>query len=425
MTLRVAMVVDRFPSEPFLAQQVSALKQRSVDVHVVCQIHDRHSEVWSILDDVDMKGKVHPWPERNELPAIAGAVIRTTAAALLTDAVGFRRAIRSEFQPLDDHRAGVRVGTDGRRKVIGRMLFDARLVAINPDVVHFQFGDLARNRLHASSAIDAAFTSSFRGYDLSYAGLDQAGFYDALWPCLDGAHTLGTDLRELAVARGCPPMMDWSIISPAIDLASFTVPDRHQRTAGSALPVQIVTVARLHWKKGIPDALLAVAELVADGHDVRYHVVGDGPAKEQLQWTIKDLGLEERVELIGQVDRAGVHEQLAAADIYLHPSLTEGFGNAVLEAQAMALPVVCTDAEGLAENVEDGVTGIVVPRHRPNQLAIGLHHLLSDPKRRLEMGQRGRARVAEYFGLEQQTDAFVEFFEKAVKRRQTPHGNGL
>jgi colanic acid/amylovoran biosynthesis glycosyltransferase len=76
------------------------------------------------------------------------------------------------------------------------------------------------------------------------------------------------------------------------------------------------------------------------------------------------------------------------------------------------LPVVCTDADGLPENVADGETGFVVPRRQPQALAEKLLLLINNPTLRYEMGQAGRLRVEKYFQLEEQTDAFRHFFDR-------------
>lgn len=405
--MRVAMVVDRFPNEPFLAQQVAALLARSVDVQVVCQIVDPDSPAWANLSGVDLTGRLHPWPDRGHHLALAQAGSRAVSRVMAGRRFGpMRRAVNAE-----------RALVDPGRSLIGRLLFDLRLLAIEPDVVHFQFGDLARARTHVAGAVDAAFTCSFRGYDLTYTGLDQPGFYDRLWPVLDGAHTLGRDLLAVATERGAPDGVPWRIISPAVDTERFVPPDRRDRRLGSTDPIRILSVGRLHWKKGLTDALVAVAALVADGRPVRYRIVGEGQAEEQLRWTIDDLGLGSVVELVGRRSPDEVAAELAWADVFLHPSHTEGFANAVLEAQAMALPVVCSDAEGLPENVVDGRTGLVVPRRQPDALAAAIGRLAESPERRLSMGRAGRRRVLDRFTVDGQIDAFIDFFAAAIDRR--------
>jgi glycosyltransferase involved in cell wall biosynthesis len=86
----------------------------------------------------------------------------------------------------------------------------------------------------------------------------------------------------------------------------------------------------------------------------------------------------------------------------------------VLEAQAAGLPVVCTDAEGLAENVLDGVTGLVVPRRDPVAMADALAHLAADPARRVAMGAAGRDRAVTSFTPAAQQAAFLDFFTRVV-----------
>ena len=127
-------------------------------------------------------------------------------------------------------------------------------------------------------------------------------------------------------------------------------------------PLRLLSVGRLHWKKGHELALAAAAILRERGVELEYRIVGDGEHREPTEFAVTDLGLDGHVQLLGALDADGVREQLAWADALIHPSLTEAFGVAVAEAQAMGLPVVCSDAGGLPENIAHGVTGFAVPR---------------------------------------------------------------
>lgn len=416
MSPRVAMVVDRFPAEPFLARQVAALRRRGLDLHILCQILDRRAPAWALLDRHDLAGRIHPWPDRGRPLALALAVAGTAARALAHPGRLLAAA--------DRERAADRAGSEV--SLLGRLAYDARVLAVGADVVHFQFGDLARRRVHLAAAVDGGFSASFRGYDLTYAGLDVDGYYDRLWPVLDGAHTLGRDLQEVARRRGCPADMDWTVIPPAVDTEVFTPPvgnaEGQPDGPGRAGPLRILSVGRLHWKKGYADGLAAIRAVRDQGVDVAYRIIGHGPDEEAVRWQIADLGLDGVVELAGAVPPHLLPDELARADLFLHPALTEGFGNAVLEAQATALPVVCTDAEGLSENVVHQVTGLVVPRRRPDQLATALATLAADPDLRRRLGQAGRARVVEQFSLERQTDAYLRFFDQVNATAQSRSG---
>ncbi len=109
-------------------------------------------------------------------------------------------------------------------------------------------------------------------------------------------------------------------------------------------------------------------------------------------------------------------EAMNWADVFLHASVSEGFCNAVLEAQAMRLPVVTSDADGLPENVDDGRTGFVVPRRDPAALAEKLAVLAGDAALRREMGEAGRARVEHCFSLPRQIADFDRFYREMNER---------
>jgi len=111
---------------------------------------------------------------------------------------------------------------------------------------------------------------------------------------------------------------------------------------------------------------------------------------------------------------------MAWADVFLHAAVSEGFCNAVLEAQAMELSVVCSDAGGLAENVSDGKSGYVTPRRCPEVVAEKLALLARDPKLRQRMGQAGRQRVMTEFGLEDQVAQFEALYANVLQTSDQP-----
>ena len=122
------------------------------------------------------------------------------------------------------------------------------------------------------------------------------------------------------------------------------------------------------------------------------------------------MGLGDSVTFCGSMNHSAVLDKYVWADIFLHGAVSEGFCNAVLEAQAMGVPVVCTDADGLSENVADGITGFVVPRRDPAALAEKLALLAGEPTLRATMGAAGCRRVEAHFRMAQQLDAFEDFY---------------
>ncbi|HYX21602.1 MAG TPA: glycosyltransferase family 4 protein [Thermoanaerobaculia bacterium] len=379
------------------------LLERGWDVHVVCD--GSEASAWDRFPRLrrvpDIRRRVHrTWPHR---PRWKAAV--TAPAALLGCLFAAPRVSASYLA-----RGGKRLGAD----VLRRLYLDAALIALNPDLVHFEFGALGAERMHLARLIDAPIVVSFRGYDLNYVGLDEPGYYDAVWRDAKALHFLGEDLWQRAQRRGCPPDKPHVLIPPAID-TDFFAPGGAPAEE-SVRPLRILGVGRLEWKKGYEDALVAVQLLRARGIPCEYRIVGDGSFLGAVAFGRHQLGLEDVVTFLGEADREAVRAEMLRADVLLHAAVSEGFCNAVLEAQSMELPVVCTDADGLRENVENGVTGFVVPRRSPAALADALARLASDPDRRRRMGQAGRRRVVARFRLEDQISAFDGLYRSVLEK---------
>lgn len=399
---RIALVVPSFPriSETFIVNKVLGLLDLGWDVHVVCD--QSEPSAWlhypSLSDRSDIRARVHKtWPRRSRLlsaaliPASVGWVACRNPGALL-------RYLRSS------------------RDALRRVYLDATLIALAPDLVHFEFGALAVGREHLKALLDCAFIVSFRGYDLNFVGLENNHYYDRLWHTADALHFLGRDLWQRALKRGCPPKKRHVIIPPAIDLNTFKVNDRkHADNVGTAdRPLRILSVGRIEWKKGYEYALEAIRLLEDRGVKCEYRIIGTGRYLEATAYTRHELRLEETAAFLGARPQTTVAQEMQWADVLLHAAVSEGFCNAVLEAQAMQLPVVCSDADGLSENVVNGKTGFIVPRRSSRALAEKLALLARNPNLRQEMGEAGKERVLYNFRLEEQIKAFDQFYRQAL-----------
>jgi glycosyltransferase involved in cell wall biosynthesis len=171
--------------------------------------------------------------------------------------------------------------------------------------------------------------------------------------------------------------------------------DARRRLGASERDVVILNVARLAPEKGqryLVDALATVRQKVPEARVV---FVGGGPDRAPLQRQSEMLGVAAAVRFAGAV--ADVRPFLAAADIFVFPSLAEGFGIALAEAMAAGVPVVTTAVDGLAELVEDEVDGLVVPPRDASALADALLRLIDDPELRSRLAARARRTVAERF----------------------------
>lgn len=163
---------------------------------------------------------------------------------------------------------------------------------------------------------------------------------------------------------------------------------------GDGRPV-CCTVARLSAQKGL-DVLIEAAAILRRRHGrppARFVVVGDGELREPLERRIRELGVEDTVELLGGRPPDEVPGWLAAADVFVLPSRYEGLSLAVMEAMASGLPVVVSDVSGSAELVPTAEDGRVVPPDEPAALAGAVAELLADAGLRRRLGERARARA--------------------------------
>lgn len=157
-------------------------------------------------------------------------------------------------------------------------------------------------------------------------------------------------------------------------------------------------VGHLSPVKGHGDLLDAVARARVRDPRLRLYLVGDGPLRSDLEARAKALGLADRVVFTGVQD--DVKRLVAMLDVVALPSHSEGMSNALLEAMALARPIVATNVGGNPELVEEGKSGRLVPAADPGALAEAVLDLVADPEEARRMGREARRRVAEEFSLE-------------------------
>lgn len=291
------------------------------------------------------------------------------------------------------------------------ILYYLPLFKLQPDIIHFEFGTLAKDIAMIKSLTKAKIVVSFRGFDINYAGLQTPSFYSNVWKYADALHFLGKDLRRRAMLRGYNAGKIEVMIPPAIDISLFAPEDR--RTGNEIL--KIISVGRLVWKKGYEYAIRAVAVLKKRGIPFEYTIVGAGDYEQALRFYISELGLERDVKLTGEYAPQDIKLELAKAHVFLHPAVSEGFCNAVLEAQAMGLPAVVTDADGLTENIEDSITGFLVPKWDINAMADKLQWCYENPEQAAQMGRSGVERIKTYFRQEDQIRRFADLYKKVMQ----------
>lgn len=306
---------------------------------------------------------------------------------------------------------------DERTKRAARKHFlrHAPFLGFRPDLVHFEFLSLGAMYPLAGEITGAPVVVSCRGADLHTLELRDSVERQAAIDCLlsaRGIHCVSAEMAE-EVARISGRRSQVWVNRPAVDVNAI------RPRSGERLPgrLRLLATGRLVWKKGFDYLLASLALLAERGVDFEAEILGDGELKSELRFSIGDLGLADRVRLAGGVPPAEVLARLSQTDIFMLSSVEEGISNAVLEAMASGVPVVTTNAGGMAEAVTDGVEGFVVPVRDVARFADRLEVLARDPALRASMGRAARERAEREFSITRQVDEFEKIYMSCCEVR--------
>jgi sugar transferase (PEP-CTERM/EpsH1 system associated) len=228
---------------------------------------------------------------------------------------------------------------------------------------------------------------------------------------------VGEAVREALIRNEGIPPQRVEVIYNGIDLAPFSPdgvspPAEVRREIGvGAEDLVILQVARLDYLKDHATAVRTLAHVARHRPDARLLLAGEGPEREGIEKLIREHDLGRHVLLLGQ--RTDVPRLLAAADLFLLTSISEGIPLTVIEAMAAGLPVVATGVGGLAEVVEEGKTGLLAPAGDHAALARDLLRLAEDPGLRAEMGRRGRERAFARFSEDQMVERYRQLYNES------------
>lgn len=142
----------------------------------------------------------------------------------------------------------------------------------------------------------------------------------------------------------------------------------------------LITTSRLVYKNAVSDVVDSLKYLP---ENIKFLICGDGELKENLKLQIKNLKLEDRVVFGGNISHADLPKYLKASDIFIRPSLSEGFGNSFIEAMACSIPVIATPVGGIVDFLIDGKTGYFCKPNDPKNIADTIKRVIDDEKKDL------------------------------------------
>lgn len=393
--LALAFYVSEFPvlSETFVLGQITGMIDRGHDVTIFANRPEPGGKIHPDVVRYDLLKRTRYWPKPTpgDERAVAIRALRHPLRAL---EVAYR--CRAEPSPRASRRKALLPVADGS--------FDAI-------ICHFGNNAVAAQHLRDLGGLRGKLVAIFHAWELTLL-LRERGehYYDELWEKVDLVLPISEHWQRLVLKLGCSPRKV-AVHHMGVDTKRLTFRARDNETAE---PMKLLSVSRLVEKKGLADAIAAVAGLREVGLRARYRIVGDGPLRDELEAMVIDLGLGDVVELIGSKTQDEVQELLDDAHVLLAPSVTaangdqEGIPVSIMEAMAHGLPVVSTKHTGIPELVEDGVSGYLVEEHDVSALTDVLARLAQEPERWAELGRAGRAKVERDFDQDRLNDELVE-----------------
>jgi colanic acid/amylovoran biosynthesis glycosyltransferase len=193
------------------------------------------------------------------------------------------------------------------------------------------------------------------------------------------------------------------------------------RTNFSSTPPLIVAVGRLIAKKGFADLIRASGLLVERGRLVQCEIIGEGPLEDELRAQIDQLNLQDRVALSGAKPQREVRQRLAAASVFVLPSVVDAEGGmdnlptVIMEAMATGLPVISTGIGGIPEMVVQNETGFLVRPGDAGALAGAIEKVIDDRLLAQRLGEAGYERAQRLFSIEKNVHELCALVDNATR----------
>ena len=296
--------------------------------------------------------------------------------------------------------------------VYDREQFAAKLREFHPQLLHAHFATQATASARTfADDLGVPFTFTAHGYDIYFAPPKdfhaRAVAAAAIVTVSEAnrSHIAGTFGVAAEHIRVIPNGVDTDFFSPAPDLHSL----------GDRAPA-IVCVARHEPVKNLRLLLEACAILRDMGVEFRCVLIGDGLGRSELENTRRLLGLDDIVEMTGELERGEVRDWWRRAGVAVLSSDSEGMPVSLIEAAACGVPAAATRVGGVPELIEAGVTGSITPPRDPSALANALAEMLGNPERSAAMGRAARHRIVGQFSLRLQVDRLLNMWHEIIQR---------
>jgi N-acetyl-alpha-D-glucosaminyl L-malate synthase BshA len=295
--------------------------------------------------------------------------------------------------------------------------YELDLLHVHYAIPHSVSALLARQML-AARGRRLPFVTTLHGTDITLVGLDRSYLPITRYAIQqsDGVTSISSYLKEktvddFGVTRGIeviPNFVNCDVYTPIADPAHRA--EARRRLAAPDEPI-LMHLSNFRPVKRVLDVVRVFAQ-VARELPAQLVLAGDGPDRSAAEWLAHDLGIQTRVHFLGKMER--VNELLPLADLMLMPSELESFGLAALEAMACKVPSIATRVGGVAELIDDNVTGLLYEVGEVDRMAAGALGLLKDRARLEAMREAGRKTAQKRFCASLVVPHYVRYYEQVL-----------
>ena len=393
--LRIAMVIESFPnySETFVSRKVDYLLEQGHDVHIFC-----HKFNSSFPGAQSYRRRIHL--VRKKLKHF----FNHPACYCLSPLVAL---VRLPFVAANNPKSLFSIRDYW-------MWTGASFFSCKWDIVHCHYLVNVEMLRVIVNDISCPVVASIYGYDVAIFPFQSKQHLDLTCQWLqmvDGVSYSSNFLQQETKKIAIPHHAEECIIWPETQVDFFTPIEKkeiHQ-------PYRILSVGRLHWSKGYSFAMRTMAILKNKGLDFQYRIIGEGNARQELEYVIRSLDLTKQVLLEGKKTTHEVRDAMRWADVFLLSSVRESFGSVLVEAQASGLPVVASRIEGIGEAVDENKTAILVEAGNPSAFADALLKIYDNPQLFDQMSDEGHVFAWKY-DLDKSGKKLEQFYLECMNR---------
>lgn len=386
--MKIGLVLSRTPaySETFFISKIEGLQKNGFEVVLFVNSKDTHFDLCTVKEQVQYRS------------FFIVVFFLKSLGLLLT-----KLSILLKFIFLERKR------NVSFKRILKKLILNQHILQeSNVDWLHFGFATQAIGRENIAKAIGAKMAVSLRGFDIDVYPLKHKDCYSFLLKSVDKVHSISNYLLNKANILGLDKNTPSQIITPAIDSLRT---NKSISKINNSKNLKICTIGRLHWIKNYTDILKSLKILKDKEIQFKYHIIGEGVLLEALKYEVYEYGLNDSVIFEGKLSHQETIQKLYDSDVYIQYSYSEGFCNAVLEAQSMGILPIVSNAEGLSENVLNNKTGWVIQKNSPKLLANKIVEVSNLPESDKEkIRKQAIERVLKEFNVEKQQKEFIDFY---------------